>query len=120
MNQKGSTRSFGEQGEEYAVELLKKKGYKIIERNFRTKFGEVDIVARLGDRLVFVEVKTRWSKKFGLPEEAVTPRKLAKIRRVAQYFLLSHPRLPQKAQIEVVAIEVNKGKVTSAKIIKVD
>lgn len=115
-----SKRSFGDLGEDYAARLLKKKGYKIIERNFRTKLGEIDIVTRVGDSLIFVEVKTRWSKKYGLPEEAVTPWKLAKIRRVAQYFFISHPRLPQKGQIEVVAIEVEKGKVISAKIIKVD
>ena len=115
-----SKRSFGDLGEDYAVRLLEKKGYKIIERNFKTKLGEIDIVARVDDSLIFVEVKTRWSKKFGLPEEAVTPWKLAKIRRVAQYFFISHPRLPQKGQIEVVAIEVEDGKVNSAKIIKVD
>ena len=113
-------RSYGDLGEDYAVKLLKKKGYTIIERNFTTKLGEIDIIAREGECLVFIEVKTRWSKKFGLPEEAVTPWKLAKIRRVAQYFMLSHSHLPQKARIEVVAIEVEKGIVTSARIIKVD
>ena len=107
-------------GEDYAVKLLKKEGYQIIKRNFTTKLGEIDIVTRVGNSLIFVEVKTRWSKKYGAPEEAVTPWKLAKIRRVAQYFLISHPHLPQKATIEVVAIEVEGGKVTSAKIIKVD
>lgn len=115
-----SKRGFGDLGENYAVRLLEKKGYKIIERNFKTKLGEIDIVAMLGDSLIFVEVKTRWSKKFGLPEEAVTPWKLAKIRRVAQYYFITHSRLPQKGQIEVVAIEVEEGKVISAKIIKVD
>lgn len=115
-----SKRSFGDLGEDYAVKLLKKKGYTILNRNFTTKLGEIDIVARVGDSLKFIEVKTRWSKKFGLPEEAVTPWKMAKIRRVAQYYFISHSRLPQKGQIEVVAIEVEEGKVTSAKIIKVD
>lgn len=117
---KRNKRSFGDLGEDYAVKLLKREGYQIIERNFTSKLGEIDIVARVGDSLIFVEVKTRWSKKFGLPEEAVTPWKLAKIRRVAQYFFISHPHLPQKGHIEVVAIEVEEGKVTSAKIIKVD
>ena len=72
-------RSFGDLGEDYAVKLLKKVGYQIIERNFSTKLGEIDIVTRVGDSLIFVEVKTRWSKKYGLPEEAVTPWKLVKI-----------------------------------------
>lgn len=113
-------RSYGDLGEDYAVKLLKKKGYTIIERNFRTKFGEIDIITREGEYLVFIEVKTRWSKKFGLPEEAVTFWKLAKIRRVAQYYLITHPNLPQKARIEVVAIEAARGKVASSRIIKVD
>lgn len=113
-------RSFGNLGEEYAMKLLKSKGYDIIERNFTSKMGEIDIVAKLGESIVFVEVKTRWSKKFGLPEEAVTPWKLVKIRRVAQYFMLTHPHLPQRGRIEVVAIEAVQGKVASARIIKVD
>lgn len=113
-------RRFGQLGEDYAVKLLKRKGYKILERNFRAKFGEIDIVAKDGDTLVFVEVKTRWSKKFGLPEEAVTPKKLSKIKRTGEYYSLTHPTLPKKLRIDVVALEVEGGRVTSAKIIKVD
>lgn len=118
MAKKGSTRGYGEQGEDFAVRLLKRNGYKIIERNFRTKLGEIDIVALSGDTLVFVEVKTRWSKKFGLPEEAVTPKKLRKIKRVGQLYSLTHPTAPKKMRVDVVAIEVEKGRVSSAKIIK--
>lgn len=116
---KSDTRYFGELGESYAESLLKKSGYKILEKNFRSKFGEIDIVAIHQGTLVFVEVKTRTSWRYGKPEEAVTLKKLAKIERVGEFFALTHPNLPQKLRVDVVAIEVEKGKVTSAKIIKV-
>lgn len=123
---KRDTRSYGKLGEEFAVKLLKKRGYKIIERNFRSKVGEIDIVAldpsaastSGGQALVFVEVKTRWSRKYGKPEEAVTPKKLARIKRAGQLYSLSHPTLPKQLRVDVVAIEVERGRVTSAKIIK--
>lgn len=113
-------RGYGEMGENYAVELLKSKGYKVIERNFRSKIGEIDIIAIDGDTLVFVEVKTRWSKKFGLPEEAVSKTKIARIKRTGELYSISRPALPKKLRVDVVAIEVEKASVKSAKIIKTD
>lgn len=139
-------RRYGEIGEDYAVRLLKKNGYQILQRNYKTKIGEIDIIAidpstrltkahgRLersrkatdpsatssgpNGTLVFVEVKTRWSKKYGKPEEAVTKKKLAKIKIVGQQYLRTYENLPKKLRIDVVAIEVEKGRVASAKIIK--
>ena len=61
-------RGYGESGEEYALTLLKNNGYQIIQRNFRSKIGEIDIIALQSGNLVFIEVKTRWSAKFGKPE----------------------------------------------------
>ena len=120
-------RKYGDLGERYAIRLLLKNGYKIIEKNFNTRFGEIDIVAidpstgsgQSDYTLVFVEVKTRWSKKYCKPEEAVTPRKLGHIKKAAEFYLLTHPDHPKKLRIDVVAIEVEDQKVTSAKIIKV-
>ena len=112
-------RYFGELGENYALKLITEYGYKLLQKNFHSRFGEIDIIAIDRDTLVFVEVKTRWSKKFGAPEEAVTPQKLRKIKKVGEYYSLTHPLLPKKLGIDVVAIEVEKGSVTSAKIIKV-
>jgi|SRR3990172_3142448 len=112
-------RGYGESGEEYALTLLKNNGYQIIQRNFRSKIGEIDIIALQSGNLVFIEVKTRWSAKFGKPEEAVTPRKLNKIKRIGEYYIMTHPNLPKKLRIDVVAIEVEGGNVKSAKIIKV-
>lgn len=118
MLQKNPSR-FGKIGEDFAVSFLQDKGYKIVTRNFRSRFGEIDVVATKGDALIFIEVKTRWSNKFGAPEEAVTPQKLNKIARTAHYFSLIHPTFSKKLRIEVVAIEVEHGRVTSAKIIQV-
>jgi putative endonuclease len=103
-------KNLGKLGESVAASLIKSQGYKILERNFQTRFGEVDIVALDGDTLVFVEVKTRWSKDFGLPEEAVTPRKLKYIERVAALFRAKNQQLPPGERIDVVAIEVGSDK----------
>ncbi len=116
---KNSKRYFGDLGENFAKELLVSSGYKIVTSNFRSLFGEIDIIAVKDGVLVFVEVKTRWSNKFGAPEEAVDKRKLGKIKKAGEFFSLTHPTLPKKLRIDVVAIEVRKGKVTSAKIIPV-
>lgn len=115
-NQKSS---FGKFGEDFAVNLLKSKGYEVVARNFRSRFGEIDIVATYNRELIFVEVKTRYSNKFGHPEEAVTSQKLRKIMRTAEYFSITHPTLPKKMRIEVVALEVSDGKTVSSKIISV-
>ncbi|KKQ85247.1 MAG: hypothetical protein UT08_C0008G0003 [Candidatus Woesebacteria bacterium GW2011_GWB1_38_8] len=112
-------RAFGELGEDYAIKLLEDKGYKIISRNFRCRLGEIDIIAIDKDTLVFVEVKTRWSKKFGRPEEAVNFQKLYHIKRTADYFLLKNKNLPKKLRIDVVALEVADNRITNAKVIKV-
>lgn len=113
-----STTSSGQLGEIAASEYLKNKGYKILGRNFRSKFGEIDLVAIDGDTLVFVEVKTRWNKAYGYPQEAVTPRKLRKIARTGEYFKLLNPQTPELLRIDVVAIEVEDDTVTSLELIK--
>jgi len=108
-----SKQNLGGIGEKLAVNLLQKKGYRILEKNFRSKLGEIDIIALEEDTLVFVEVKTRWSKSFGLPEEAVTPRKIRSIIKTGQYYKLLHPELPEALRIDVVAVDLvkNNGKV---------
>ncbi|NMA55003.1 MAG: YraN family protein [Firmicutes bacterium] len=82
-----SNKTLGELGEEFALQYLKRCGYRIIERNFRCRCGEIDFIAREGKALVFIEVKTRRSLRFGTPEEAVTPAKQKKLRTVASYYL---------------------------------
>lgn len=120
MEKKRPGSAQGKLAEDFAVKLLSDKGYKVIDRNFRSKFGEIDIVAVKDGCLVFVEVKARWSLKFGKPEEAVTPSKLWKIGRTGEYYSLLHPDLPKKLRIDVVALEIENGKLSSARIITVD
>lgn len=111
------TQAGGKAGENFAAKKLEELGYRIIARNFRSRFGEIDIVAVARDTLVFVEVKTRWSSKFGSPVEAVTPKKIANIEKTGQYFSLLNSNLPKKQRIEVFAIEAEKGRILSYKII---
>lgn len=117
---KSPTSKFGKIGEDYAVRLLQDKGYEILERNFHSKFGELDIVALDGDTLVFAEVKARRSNKFGFPEEAVTTAKLWKIKKTGEFYVLMHSGLPKKLRVDVVALQIEGGQVISEKIIKVD
>ena len=101
---------FGEKGESIAVRHLKKKGYKILEKNYRTKLGEIDIIAKDKDTLVFVEVKSRRSWQFGNPKAAVTPAKQRKISKVALYYLKTNDRSNAKARFDVVTITATRDK----------
>ena len=98
-------------GEELAAEYLRKKGYKIIDRNFRKGYGEVDIVAiedpnSSEKTLVFVEVKTRTSNLYGSPLEAINYWKLKTIIKTAQYYKLIHPNLPDALRIDAISVEL--------------
>lgn len=119
MEKKRPSSTLGKLAEDYAVKFLKGKGYRIVDRNFRGKFGEIDIVAIKDKMLIFIEVKARWSLKFGSPEEAVTPSKLWKIQKTAEYYSSLHASYPNSLRIEVVALEISGGSVTSSKIIPV-
>ncbi len=83
-----SNLSTGNYGETLACEYLKKQGYEIIERNYRIRGGEIDIVAMDGEYMVFVEVKTRSSHEYGLPAESITSWKIRHLLRSAQFYLL--------------------------------
>ena len=93
----------GKLGEEKAIEFLIKNGYKIIEKNYKTKIGEIDLIAKKKKEIVFIEVKTRSSDKFGLPEEAVNERKLKKIEKVALLYLNSK-KIDLPYRFEVLSI----------------
>lgn len=83
-----SNRLTGSRGEDIACDFLKKNGYKILERNYLIRGGEIDIVAMDGQYLVFVEVKARWSHEYGLPSESMTPWKIKSLLKTAQFYLL--------------------------------
>ena len=99
---------FGEKGESLAAWYLKKNGYKIIEKNYRTQLGEIDIIAKEKKTIVFVEVKARRSTRFGNPKWAVTPKKQRKISMVALYYLKTTNQINTKARFDVVAITSNQ------------
>lgn len=80
----------GRWGEEAAAAYLLEKGYQILGRNIRTPYGEIDIVASIEGVTVFIEVKARTSRRFGLPEEALTTRKLKHMRAAAEYYAAEH------------------------------
>lgn len=96
--------TFGKIGEIIATDYLKAKGYKIIVNNYKNPFGEIDIIARDKDYIVFVEVKTRMSRAFGDPAEAVNYTKQNKIRQVASLYLKQHRMLEANCRFDVVAV----------------
>jgi len=99
----------GAQGERIATAHLEARGFSIEARNYRTRFGEVDLVARDGEETVFVEVKTRRSRAFGPPEESVTPRKRARIVRAASQYLAERGLAEQPWRVDVVAITLREN-----------
>lgn len=102
-----NNRDFGAYGEEIAVSFLMEQGYEIIEQNFRTRFGEIDIIASEDDTLVFIEVKTRHSKRFGEPITALTTKKIRQVIQMSQaYMLLNNQEIRQYKRIRVDAIGI--------------
>lgn len=96
---------FGKQSEALASHYLKLKGYRILESNYRNRIGEIDIIAREGAALVFIEVKARQTGRYGSPKNAVTPAKQAKISNTALAYLKATGQLNAKARFDVVAID---------------
>ncbi len=109
----------GKLGEKLAQKFLKKKGYHIRETNFYCPRGEIDIIARRGDYLVFIEVRTKSNLDFGTPEESITQSKKEKLIASALTYINTHQNLPSLWRIDVVAIEVNdKGKTERIELIQ--
>lgn len=96
----------GTYGEDVAVRHLVAQGLAILERNWRCRYGEIDIVARDGDVLVICEVKTRTSSRYGGPAAAVVGRKAVRLRRLAQTWLEEHSVSPAAVRIDVVSVVV--------------
>jgi putative endonuclease len=96
----------GKKGEELAVAHLQKLGYRILERNYRCPLGEIDIVAREKNTIVFVEVKSRKTEQFGDPELAVGKTKQRKLTLIALYYLARRNDTPLRARFDVVAVKM--------------
>jgi putative endonuclease len=101
---KDARRTLGDRGEDLAAAALKKQGYKILARNYITPLGEIDLVARQGKTVVFVEVKTRTGHGYGSPQEAVHPAKQARLRRLAEYYLKQQRLQSAPVRFDVVGI----------------
>jgi len=94
----------GKFGETIASNYLEKHGYKILEKNFKTKFGEIDIIAEKGNYIIFVEVKFRKNPDYGKAEEAVNIQKLKKIYYASQFYLNNIYKKHKNPRIDVIAI----------------
>jgi putative endonuclease len=102
---KNARQSLGIWGEGLAANYLEDLGYTIIARNIRTPHGEIDLIVRQGNLIVFIEVKTRSSSSLGPPEVSVTPRKQAHILASAQHYIQHHPDQDNDWRIDVIAIQ---------------
>ena len=108
----------GAAGESAAADALQRRGYRILERNVRTALGELDLVARDGDTLCFVEVKARRSTAFGYPQEAVTRQKQWHLMRMAQWYLKARGLTGRAARFDVVAVLMGRDdRPTSVEVI---
>ncbi|MBC7196082.1 MAG: YraN family protein, partial [Deferribacterales bacterium] len=96
----------GKKGEELALNFLENNGYKLIEKNFKSKFGEIDLIMKDGEVIVFVEVKYRLSEDYGSPKDAVTYEKMKKIIKTAEYFIVKN-NLNSLYRFDVVSILKN-------------
>lgn len=110
----------GQMGEEAASKYLKEQGYNIVETNYRCKLGEIDIIARDGDMVVIVEVRTKTGLAFGRPEESINQEKARKLYRLALQYIQSnyHRDIPSRIDLVAVMLEKSSGQVKEVKHIK--
>ncbi|RBP41147.1 YraN family protein [Garciella nitratireducens] len=107
----------GKMGEREAAKFLKKKGYHIIQSNFRCRFGEIDLIARHKDTLVFIEVKTRKNNLYGTPGQAVNKTKQKKIVKTALYYLKRNDLYDENVRFDIVEVWQHDHKVKSIHVI---
>ncbi len=101
----------GNRGEQLAAAHLERAGIAILERNYRCRAGEIDLVAQDGNQLVFVEVRTRTGTAFGSPEDSITSRKQRKMAECAFSYLAQHAAHGRTWRIDVVAVQLDGGRV---------
>lgn len=108
----------GRAGEKLAASLLRKNGYRILEKNYKTRLGEIDIIAKDRDAFCFVEVKTRHSQKFGLPAESLLRHKQRQIAKSALVYLKANNLLDKSARFDVVSVTYAQGEPPRLDLIK--
>lgn len=109
MSAAGAKKQLGQAGEDLASQVIQKDGLKILERNFRCPIGEMDIIASEGERLIFIEVRTRTTQKFGWGEESIQPKKRLRLQKIAEYYILcrSYKEWPP-IRFDLIAIRWNE------------
>jgi putative endonuclease len=106
---KSTGQSIGRLGEGMAADYLNAKSYTILARNWRSPYGEIDLIASQDGVVVFVEVKTRASKTLGPPEISITPRKGEHMRDTAEYYIQQHPELINDWRVDVITVQIQAG-----------
>jgi len=104
-----STRGKGKRFEDLAADYLRGKGYAIVDRNVYTRSGEIDIIARDGETIVFVEVRMRSRRDFGTPVESVTPKKMTRLREQIEMYLAERDLMSEDARLDIVSILAPRG-----------
>lgn len=103
-----SKKQVGDKGEDIASDFLINKGYEVIQRNYRCRFGEIDIIAEYNGIIIFVEVKTRHTASFGTPQESITSSKIRKISKTAILYAQEKNLIEQSYRFDVIAITYPK------------
>lgn len=101
-------RQKGKIGEELAINYLKKKGYKIIETNFSCKLGEIDIIAKEGETICFIEVKYRKTKEYGTSIEAIDTKKVHKLVNASKYYCMLNKMIDVPLRFDVIGIDISE------------
>lgn len=102
-------RKVGKIGEQAAISHLEQLGYEIVDTNYRCPLGEIDIIAREGGSIVFVEVRTKTGSSFGMPEESITAEKARRLKRLALYYLQSVFRRAVPGRFDLVAVMLDRN-----------
>jgi putative endonuclease len=105
-----SDKDIGKQGEDLAAKILSEKGWEIKDRNYRYGKGEIDIIAKDGEVLVFVEVKTRTNLEYGLPENSITKKKIQQLKKVSECYLYEKEISDTNCRIDVISIMMEPRK----------
>jgi len=108
-------KEIGNRYEKLVERFLKKKGYLILESNYRNYIGEIDIIAKLKEYIIFIEVKSRKNKKYGLPRESVTKRKIDKIRKCSLIYLRDNNIYDNPLRFDVIEVYINEKKIKHIK-----